>query len=46
MNRIAWNMRRGSGPGSPLMPPGEYRIDVEAAGLRQTVIGRIRERIR
>jgi photosystem II stability/assembly factor-like uncharacterized protein len=54
LNRMSWNMRRGSGPGpgggpqggAPLMPAGEYRVVVEAAGQQQTTIARIRERIR
>lgn len=31
--------------GGPLLPPGEYRITVSAAGQQQTTLGRIRERI-
>lgn len=46
LNRLSWNMRRGTGPGAPLMPPGDYRITLEAGGAQQTVVGRIRERIR
>ena len=45
LNRLSWNMRRGTGQGAPLMPPGDYRITVQAGGTEQTVIGRIRERI-
>jgi hypothetical protein len=36
---------RGGG-GGPLVPAGDYKINVEVAGQQQTVIGRIRERIR
>jgi hypothetical protein len=34
------------GFGGPLMPPGDYRITVEAGGQTQSTIGRIRERIK
>lgn len=40
---------RGAGRGGfggPALPPGEYRITVEAGGQRLTTIGRIRERMR
>ncbi|HET7217691.1 MAG TPA: hypothetical protein VFJ02_06565, partial [Vicinamibacterales bacterium] len=33
---------RGAGPA---LPPGEYRITVEAGGQQQTTVGRIRDRI-
>jgi photosystem II stability/assembly factor-like uncharacterized protein len=54
LNRAPWNMRPGSAPAGgrggreagPTLPAGEYRITVEAAGQRQTTVGRIRERIR
>src|SRR5690606_39190389 len=53
LNRVLWNMRAGSGGeagrrargGGEPQPPGEYRITVEAGGGRQTVTGRIRERL-
>jgi photosystem II stability/assembly factor-like uncharacterized protein len=58
LNRVLWNMRAGAaaapggrgggrgGFGGPLLPPGEYRIVVEAGGQQQATVGRIRERIR
>jgi photosystem II stability/assembly factor-like uncharacterized protein len=36
---------RGGG-GGPLLPAGDYKITVDVAGQQQSVIGRIRERIR
>ncbi len=56
LNRLSWNMRRGSastgsgqgpstGSGQAMMPPGEYRVVLEAGGQQQTTIARIRERI-
>jgi photosystem II stability/assembly factor-like uncharacterized protein len=57
VNTVLWNMRRGGGSaggrgagdgrggGGPLMPAGEYRVTVEAAGEQQTTIARIRDRI-
>jgi photosystem II stability/assembly factor-like uncharacterized protein len=59
LNRMSWNMRKGSGApagggpqfgpstgsGQALMPPGDYRIVVEAGGQQQTTIARIRERV-
>jgi photosystem II stability/assembly factor-like uncharacterized protein len=56
LNRVPWNMRPGSAPaagrggpqgrgGGPPLPPGDYRIVVEAGGQQQSVTGRIRPRI-
>ncbi len=53
INRVPWNMRAGSAApagrggrgGGPTLPPGDYRITVEAGGQTLTTIGRIRERI-
>jgi hypothetical protein len=52
INRVPWNMRAGSAPtgrggrgGGPTLPPGDYRITVEAGGQTLTTVGRIRERI-
>jgi hypothetical protein len=56
VNTVLWNMRRGGGPAGgrggpggrggagPLMPAGEYRVTVEAAGEQQMTVARIRER--
>ena len=55
LNRVQWNMRAGSAPatgrggrggGGPTLPAGDYRITVEVGGLKETIIGRIRERLR
>ena len=57
VNRVQWNMRggaaegasggtgRGGASGGPLMPPGDYRVTVEAAGEQQSTVGRIRAQI-
>lgn len=56
LNRVLWNMRAGGGApagrggfggrvGGPALPPGDYRVTVEAGGQQQTVVGRIRDRI-
>ena len=53
LNRVLWNMRAATqaGPpgggrgGGPVLPPGDYRISVEAGGQEQATIGKIRERI-
>jgi hypothetical protein len=54
LNRVQWNMRAGAVPptgrggrgGGPTLPAGDYRITVEVGGLKETTVGRIRERIR
>lgn len=56
LNRVQWNMRRGSAGGGgrgrggfgggPLVAPGDYRVTVELGSDRQMKVGRVRERIR
>ena len=55
LNRVLWNMRAGTaatagrgqrGGGGPTLPAGDYRLTVEVGGLKETTIGRIRDRIR
>ena len=57
INRVLWNMRPGEDSGSddhsgfrrregpPPLVPGDYRITVEVADERATMIGTIRARI-
>jgi hypothetical protein len=55
LNRVLWNMRAGAAPtggrggrggAGPTLPAGEYRITVDVGGSKETVVGRIRERLR
>ena len=58
LNRVLWNMRAGAAAapagrggfggrgGAPIVPAGEYRIEVSAGGQQQSGVGRIRERLR
>ena len=54
LNRVLWNMRAGAAPaggrggrgGGPTLPAGDYRITVEVGGMKETIVGRIRDRIR